>query len=128
MGGFSGQWGSGERIDRKAKLLQSEGVTFTENGVITKECMIIEIAGQDEQSTESGKTEENPRDGEPRSGQRKKSSNNSIKEESHTEKEVQSKKGDIQLLRNQKGTVPMDEELRNVVMNMARERGTSKTC
>eukprot|EP00978_Attheya_sp_CCMP212_P046222 scaffold379751_cov59-Attheya_sp.AAC.3 len=89
MGGFSGQWGSGEKIDHKAKLLQSEGVTFTENGVITNECMITEIPGQDEQSTGSGTTKENPRDGEPRSGQRKKSSNGSIKEESHTEKRLQ---------------------------------------
>jgi len=47
----------------------------------------------------------------------------------HTQKRKSKVKKEIHnSLSNQKGTVPMDEELRNVVMNMARERGTSKTC
>jgi hypothetical protein len=129
MGGFSGQWGSGERIDRKEKLLQSEGVTFSENRVIPKECMITEIPGH--------KTN-NPQDLERQKKTQEMANHIPVKErkhhmvplkKNHTQKRNSKVKKEIHnSVSNQKGTVPMDEELRNVVIYMARERGTSKTC
>ena len=44
IGGFSGQWGEGCKINKKRSLLQSEGVQFdAKTGKIVKECLLASI-------------------------------------------------------------------------------------
>ncbi|KAJ3129967.1 hypothetical protein HK098_007233 [Nowakowskiella sp. JEL0407] len=36
IGGFQGEWGTGEKIEKKKKLLKEEGLSFTEKDEVTR--------------------------------------------------------------------------------------------
>lgn len=126
IGGFSGQWGEGTNIDKKIRLLQSEGVVFdSQTGKIDKSCMLSSIP-----VAASGDENEGPK---KRSTKRQKEDSKSASK--HSTRSMAKKQNNANTsidIETESSSVPSpaptDVELRETVLQMIDERATGKTC
>ena len=127
IGGFSGQWGQGCKIDKKRALLQSEGVQFDDKtGKIVNDCMLTSIP----EEADDNDDESDAKNSSPRPKKRQKIEKN-IGDNKKTSKYFATKaKGaaDCQEAASADTTSTVDTELREVTLQMIDERAAGKTC
>ena len=131
IGGFSGQWGEGCKIDKKRSLLQSEGVQFdVRTGKILKECLLGSIpsaATFDDNHDDSCKQVAKTTSARPTKKQKteKTDDNNTTSKYfavATKKKPVRSKESSSDATNN------VDIELRDITLQMISERAAGKTC
>ena len=129
IGGFSGQWGQGCKIDKKRALLQSEGVQFDEKtGKIVKDCMLTSIpeeADDDDTKSDAKNTSARPK---KRQKTDKNTNDNGIKKTSKYFATKAKGSADCQEASSADTTSYVDTELREVTLQMIDERAAGKTC
>ena len=134
IGGFSGQWGEGSKIDKKRSLLQSEGVQFdAKTGKIAKECLLGSIPSaatfddDDDDNLDSRKQDAKTTSARPTKKQKAEKSvddNTTSKYFAVTKK----KKADGSKESWSDATNNVDIELRDITLQMISERAAGKTC
>ena len=128
IGGFSGQWGQGCKIDKKRALLQSEGVQFDDKtGKIVKDCMLTSIpeeADDDDKKSDAKNSSARP-------AKRQKTENNTNDNGmKKTSKYFAAKAKDADDCQEGPAntTSTVDTELREVTLQIIDERAAGKTC
>lgn len=129
IGGFSGQWGEGCKIDKKRALLRSEGVQFDDKtGKIVKDCMLTSIVPADNDDKSDAKKAR------ARPAKRQKTEKNINNDDNEkTSKYFATKaKGAADCQEASADTTStssnIDSELREVTLQMIDERAAGKTC
>ena len=128
IGGFSGQWGEGCKIDRKRSLLRSEGVQFDDRtGKIIKKFMLTTLT--------PAAAEDNARDTEKASARpaKKRKTENSSADSAKTSKYFATKVEADRQEASSSGASSVapsgiDAELKEVILQMIDERAAGKTC
>jgi len=129
IGGFSGQWGEGCKIDKKRVLLQSEGVIFDDKtGKIVKECLLTSIpsAAAADDGNDSCKKDEKKTRTRPAKRQKTEKSDNDQRTSKHFAATKKKKAGKSQ--ESSSDATSIDVELREVTLQMVDERAAGKTC
>ena len=133
IGGFSGQWGQGYKIDKKRALLQSEGVQFDDKtGKIVKDCMLTSIpeeADDDDKKSDAKNSSARP-------AKRQKTENNTNDNGMKKTSKYFAAKAKVEDDRQEAtsadttstSTSSIDTELREVTLQMIDERAAGKTC
>lgn len=102
IGGFSGQWGEGEKIQKKIRLLKSEGVVFDSTGKIDEKYILKSV---------------------PSSSSKK--DNNKLSTPTHSAKKIKKEK---KTLKASSEYSPTNQELRSATLLLVAERAAGKTC
>jgi|NorSeaMetagenome_1021524.scaffolds.fasta_scaffold41831_2 hypothetical protein len=112
IGGFSGQWGEGDKISKKRRLLESEGVTFdARTGRINPGCLLSSIPADvtSDHEAEVGQKSKCKKVEETDS----KRDNNSVGKLGESVSSASS---------------PSEREIRRTALQIISERGSGKTC
>ena len=130
IGGFSGQWGQGCKIDKKRALLQSEGVQFDDKtGKIVKDCMLTSIPEEaDDNDGESDAKNSSARPAKRQKTERNTNDNGNNKKTSKYFATKAKGAADCQEASSADTTSTIDTELRGVTLQMIDERAAGKTC
>ena len=138
IGGFSGQWGQGCKIDKKRALLQSEGVQFDDKtGKIVKDCMLTSIIPadiDDDNSDDDNKNDTRNTSARPAKRQKTKKKTGDNKKTSKyfaTKAKVEDDRQGQEATSADTTSTPtssIDTELREVTLQMIDERAAGKTC
>ena len=136
IGGFSGQWGQGCKIDKKRALLQSEGVQFDDKtGKIVKDCMLTSIIPadiDDDNSDDDNKNDTRNTSARPAKRQKTKKKTGDNKKTSKyfaTKAKVEDDRQEATSAdTTSTSTSSIDTELREVTLQMIDERAAGKTC
>ena len=138
IGGFSGQWGQGCKIDKKRALLQSEGVQFDDKtGKIVRDCMLTSIVpadidgdisdGDDDDDIDAKNTRARPskrQKTKKKTGDNKKTSKYFATKAKVEDDRQEATSADT----TSTSTSSIDTELREVTLQMIDERAAGKTC
>jgi hypothetical protein len=121
IGGFSGQWGEGCKINKKRALLQAEGVQFDDRtGKIVKDCLLTSIPS----AAENGSSDARPA--------KKQKTERSVDDEKRSKYFAVKTTGEESDAHEGSSDAPttcnVDAELREVTLQMIEERAVGKTC
>ena len=135
IGGFSGQWGQGCKIDKKRALLQSEGVQFDDKtGKIVKDCMLTSIipADIDDDKSDDNRSDAKTTGARPSKRQKTEKNTSGNKKTSKyfaTKAKVEDDRQEATSAdTTSTSTSSIDTELREVTLQMIDERAAGKTC
>ena len=136
IGGFSGQWGEGCKIDKKRSLLQSEGVQFdAKTGKIDKECLLPSIPSaatfddnDDDDNLDSHKQNAKTTSVRPTKKQKTEKTDDNNNTTSKYFAVTKKKKPDGSKESSSHATNNVDAELRDITLQMIGERAAGKTC
>lgn len=135
IGGFSGQWGEGCKIDKKRALLQSEGVQFDDQtGKIVKDCMLKSIPEEADGDDKSDDDDESDaKNTSARPAKRQKTQKNTDDNKKTSKYFATKAKGAADCHEVSADTTStyrssIDTELREVTLQMIDERAAGKTC
>ena len=122
IGGFSGQWGEGCKIDRKRSLLRSEGVQFDDRtGKIVKKFMLASITPAAAAARDAKTASARPA--------KKRKTENRCADNKKTSKYFATKvEADRQEASSSDAPSGIDAELKEVTLQMIDERAAGKTC
>ena len=122
IGGFSGQWGEGCKIDRKRSLLRSEGVQFDDRtGKIIKKFMLTSITPAAAAARDAKTASARPA--------KKRKTENRCADNKKTSKYFATKvEADRQEASSSVAPSGIDGELKEVILQMIDERAAGKTC
>lgn len=127
IGGFSGQWGQGCKIDKKRALLQSEGVQFDDRtGKIVKDCMLTSILPEEADDNDD---ESDAKNTSVRPKKRQKTDKNTGNNKKTSKYFAAKAKGADDCQEGPADTTStVDTELREMALQMIDERAAGKTC
>ena len=134
IGGFSGQWGQGCKIDKKRALLQSEGVQFDDKtGKIVKGCMLTSItpAADDDKSDGDSRSEAKNTSAHPAKRQKTKKNTGDNKTTSKyfaAKAKGAADRHEASADTTSTSSSSIDTELREGTLQMIDERAAGKTC
>lgn len=135
IGGFSGQWGQGCKIDKKRALLRSEGVQFDdETGKIVKDCMLTSITPADDDDISDGDSRSEAKNTSAHPAKRQKTEKNTGDNKTTSKYFAAKAKGAAGCHEaasadtTSTSSSSIDTELREVTLQMIDERAAGKTC
>ena len=136
IGGFSGQWGEGCKINKKRSLLQSEGVQFdAKTGKIVKECLLASIPpaatfddDDDDDNLDSRKQVAKTTSTRPTKKQKTEKSGDDNTTSKYFAVTKKKKADGSKESSSNNATNNVDVELRDITLQMIGERAAGKTC